>query len=328
MELDNTKSKSPGHGSLNSTHQAQSRSNHNNTVPSHSALQRPALRGIQSNANLLRSPGPLESMLKTTTETGDIGPFTITPTVPSATYHQPSRPRLGLADANLLQATRSRLQDDALRYDDRRKLPSSSRDTTSEIISLYGSDAHYSRTFTPSIDEGQRSYSLTTCSSHKVPSQKSSTTLQSQSSGPAFQRSRSPYPVRLRRPRNQHASSAITENASSAYSQTAEIDRSLYVRSSQSRRPVTYRSLYHRERLTGHTIQFPAMYRDVLHRSLSDSMPIGRLPHYRRELPQDPIKRHLHIIKLGRLGPFALEDQKQQRLVVVSQTNSMCGRAV
>lgn len=184
-------------------------------------------RSAQGTSALLRSPGPLESMLKTTTETGDIGVFTIKPTVVSATYHQPPRPRPGLADANLVQASRSRYLRESSERDDRRRLPSSYRDTTSEILSLYGSETHHSRTFTPSEDGEHRSYSLTTCSSRHIPSHKSFVTLQSQSSGIGLQRPRSPfpYPTRLKRPGVRAASPALTENGEIDYSRMIPLDR-------------------------------------------------------------------------------------------------------
>jgi hypothetical protein len=193
----------------------------------HSLPKRSPLRCIQDDPNLLQSPGPLESMLKTTTETGDIGIFTIKPSIVPSTYHQPPRPRPGLADANLLQASRSRYYREVSNRDDRKRLPSSYRDTTSEILSLYGSETQRSLALIPSDDDERRSYSMTTNSSRKMPSHKSSMTLQSQFSAPGLQRPRSPfpYPTRLRRPGVRAASPALTENSDVDYTRMVHLDR-------------------------------------------------------------------------------------------------------
>lgn len=157
-------------------------------------------------------------MLKTTTETGDIGIFSIGPKLPSpATYHQPPRPRRHLQDANLHPGRQHRYHHGSrdASHDDRKRLPSY-RDTTSEIISLYGSDTQrsYSRSFSPSVDDSRRSYSLTTCSSQALPSHRSYATFQSFSSSGDAPRSRSPfpYPTRLRRPGTRPCSPALTDS--------------------------------------------------------------------------------------------------------------------
>ncbi|KAF7546355.1 hypothetical protein G7046_g9324 [Stylonectria norvegica] len=199
MDLANSRQRSASHGSLHSTyrsHGPHGRSN-NYTLPRPPSQRRP-LRSVKENSNLLRSPGPLESMLKTTTETGDIGIFSIRPAPPSVTYHYPPRPRPHFGDASLLKRPHSRGTDDGYFHDDRKRLPSY-RDTTSEIISL----------------------------SRKIPSHKSSCTLQSQSSVGGLQRPRSPfpYPTRLKRPGVRPASPAVTENGGVDYSKMVELDR-------------------------------------------------------------------------------------------------------
>lgn len=194
--------------------------------------QRVPLRAVDNNATLLKTPGPLETMLKTTTETGDIGLFTIRANASPTTYRRPPRPRPFLQDVPRAQSARSRRPQERNHFqDDRMRLPLSYRDTTSEILSLYGSEAHQSWTFTPSNDDGQRSHSLTTCSSRHIPSQKSSATLQSLSSTSGLQRPRSPfpYPTRLRRPGTRPASPAVTDNGAIDYSRMVELDRSYQV---------------------------------------------------------------------------------------------------
>lgn len=231
MELEESHQRPASQNSHYSSHRSHVKpGNHaHSRPPSH---QRRPLRSVNENSTLLRSPGPLESMLKTTTETGDIGIFSIKATPPSVTYHHPPRPRPSFGDAGLLARPHSRGLDDNFVHDDRKALPSY-RDTTSEIISLYGSSTQpsNSRSFSPSLDDGRRSYSLTTCSSRQLPSQKSSCTLQSFSSSGGLQRPRSPYPypTRLKRPGFRPASPAMTDNGGVDYSKMVELDRVSYV---------------------------------------------------------------------------------------------------
>lgn len=239
MDLEQTRQRSASHSSLHSAYSRHGGRPGNYSLPiSRPPSQRRPLRSLNETASILRSPGPLESMLKTTTETGDIGIFSISPhpSLPPqpATYHQPSRPRPHLRDANLLPPPRSRMAyNDGYYHDDRRRLPSSYRDTTSEIISLYASDTQpsYTRSFSPSLEEGRRSYSMTTCSSRHMAPQKSSGTLQSHSSGSGLQRPRSPfpYPTRLKRPGVRPSSPAVTENGGIDYSRMVELDRVSHV---------------------------------------------------------------------------------------------------
>ncbi|KAK5990443.1 hypothetical protein PT974_08711 [Cladobotryum mycophilum] len=214
--------------SLNSTYRAHGRPiNYSNHRPT--SHRRP-LRSVNENVDLLRSPGPLESMLKTTTETGDIGIFSIKPrsTSTAAMYLQPSRSRSHFGDSGHLPIPRARGYEDNYFYDDHKRLRSN-RDTTSEILSLYGSESQQTMltSVSPSLDDGLRSYSLTTTSSKHIPSHKSSGTLQSQSSSGGFQRPRSPfpYPTRLKRPGVRPASPALAENGDVDYSRMVELDR-------------------------------------------------------------------------------------------------------
>lgn len=240
MDLTHVRQRSASNSSLHSSYSRHGARHGNFSLPLHRPpSHRRPLHSLNETASLLRSPGPLESMLKTTTETGDIGIFSIgpvpspAPPPPPATYHQPPRPRPHIRDVSLLPPSRSRLAyEDCYFQDDRRRLPSY-RNTTSEIISLYGSDTQpsYSRSLSPSLDDGRRSYSLTTCSSRNMLSQRSSGTLQSQASSAGLQRPRSPfpYPTRLKRPGVRPSSPAMMENGGIDYSRMVELDRVSYV---------------------------------------------------------------------------------------------------
>ncbi|UKZ51649.1 hypothetical protein TrVGV298_005410 [Trichoderma virens] len=194
--------------------------------------QRHPLRSVNENVALLRSPDPLESMLKTTTETGDIGIFSIGPHSSSASFARPKRSRSHPRETILPLPARSSAYDEGYYcHPDGHKRLRSYRDTTSEIISLYGSESQktlVSSVSPTSIDDDPRSYSMTTTTSSKqIPSQKSTGTLQSQSSGSGFQRPRSPfpYPTRLKRPGVRPASPALRENGDIDYSRMVELDR-------------------------------------------------------------------------------------------------------
>ncbi|KAH6898351.1 hypothetical protein B0T10DRAFT_472376 [Thelonectria olida] len=242
MDLEEPQQRCASQNSQYSQHRSHGKPRHH-TQPRPPAPQRRPLRSVTGNAQLLRSPGPLESMLKTTTETGDIGLFSIRPALPTATYHHPPRPRPGFGDENLLFRRPSRGVNEEPVHDDRKTLPSY-RDTTSEIISLYGppTQSSFSRSFSPSMDDGQRSYSLTTCSSRRLPSQKSSCTLQSVASSGGLQRPRSPfpYPTRLKRPGVRPASPAVTENGSVDYRRMVELDRVSHRTVHGSYKPIQY----------------------------------------------------------------------------------------
>lgn len=231
MDLEEAHQRSGSQNSHYSQHQHRSHGKQRHRSQARPPQQRRPLRSVTGNAALLPSPGPLESMLKTTTETGDIGLFSIGPAAPVGTYHHPPRHRTNFGDEGHLFRPRSRGVEEGSVHDDRRALPSY-RDTTSEIISLYGSSTQpsFSRSFSPS-DDGPRSYSLTTCSSRRLPSQKSSCTLQSVSSAGGLQRPRSPfpYPTRLKRPGARPASPAVTESGSVDYRRMVELDRVSHV---------------------------------------------------------------------------------------------------
>ncbi|KAM5377006.1 hypothetical protein ACJZ2D_005208 [Fusarium nematophilum] len=229
MDLEDSRQRSASQTSLLSTYRAHEKQS-TFSMPRPPSRQRLPYQSLNETSALLRSPGPLESMLKTTTETGDIGIFSIKPPVPSVTFHHPPRPRPDIRGHMRPPRSCFRSTEDGPVHDDRKSLPSY-RDTTSEIISLYGSSTQsYSRSFSPSLDDGQRSYSLTTCSSRRIPSRKSSGTLQSLPSNGGLQRPRSPfpYPTRLKRPGVRPTSPAMTENGVVDYSRMVEIDRATH----------------------------------------------------------------------------------------------------
>lgn len=193
--------------------------------------QKHPLRNIRQNSTILRSPGPLASMLKTTTETGDIRAFSIQASNLPPKYHQSpsSRPRFNHGDADFAAKLASVQLDNYYGPENGRRLRNY-RDTASEIISLYGYDnqAYFSRANSPMLeDNSPRSYSIRTCSSRKMSSQKSSGTLHSHSSGSGLQRPRSPfpYPTRLKRPGVRPASPAMAESGYIDYSKMVELDR-------------------------------------------------------------------------------------------------------
>ncbi|KAK1600244.1 uncharacterized protein LY79DRAFT_676283 [Colletotrichum navitas] len=227
MEGAHVQRRSVSHGSLRSSYKNQARMHVLHSLP-----HRPPLKSVNENASLLSSPGPLESMLKTTTETGDIGIFSIKPVAPATTIHHYARSRSGL-DAGSIFGTSTRTSDGTTSRAGRR-WRGSDRDTNSEIVSLYGSEdptSSLSSSLSPRIGGAcQRSYSLTTCGSRHKSSQKSSGTMQSQSSSGILQRPRSPfpYPTRLKRLGMRPSSPALTENGHVDYSRMVEIDRISY----------------------------------------------------------------------------------------------------
>ncbi|KAI1757025.1 hypothetical protein F4782DRAFT_548050 [Xylaria castorea] len=226
MEQHRFPRRSASHGTLRSSYS--SHGGQGVGPPPHRPLHKP-LRSVNENSVLLHSPGALESMLKTTTETGDIGIFTIRPVPPS-----PLAPRDTISEVGH-PYPRSRRSVDNLYRQNLPMRPPSHRDTTSEVYSVYGSDSLKSGTSTLSPnsteDPAQRSYSMTTCGSRHLSHHRSTNTLQSQASGGSnLQRPRSPfpYPTRLKRPGVRPASPAVTENGRIDYSRMVEINRVSY----------------------------------------------------------------------------------------------------
>ncbi|KAH9243160.1 hypothetical protein K456DRAFT_1716776 [Colletotrichum gloeosporioides 23] len=214
--------RSASHGSLRSSYRSRSR-----PPAGHSLPHRP-LRSVTESAGLLPSPGPLESMLKTTTETGDIGIFTIKPIAPAATIHHCARSRPSI-DASSIFRSESH---SSIRTESKisRRRYGSDRDTNSEIISMYGSESNPSSGLSlrsPRLNQFRRSYSLTATAPRQLSRKVSSRTLQSPLGSGNLQRPRSPfpYPTRLKRPGVRPSSPAVTENGRVDYSRMVELDR-------------------------------------------------------------------------------------------------------
>ncbi|KAG6110813.1 hypothetical protein E4U14_002705 [Claviceps sp. LM454 group G7] len=197
--------------------------------------QRRPLRSISQNSSLSPSPGLLVSMLKTTTEMGDVRTFPMQsqqqqhhPVTPTA-YHQLHRSRPDLVAATPSKYIPNKRAENYYCAEDGRPFRSY-RDTTSEIISLYAYDSQppYFDSGSPMLDDAShRSYSITTNSSRCLPSHKGSAIIQSHSSGGELQRPRSPfpYPARLKRPGIRSASPAVANNGCIEYSRMIELDR-------------------------------------------------------------------------------------------------------
>ena len=217
--------RSVSHGTLRGSY-----AYHGRPSPSSSHHVRPLhkpLRSVNENSSLLPSPGALESMLKTTTETGDIGIFSIKPIT------SPQR-RGTFSDMgqSLRPQPRPRRSVDELYGHYHRSRHPGNRDTTSELLTMYTSDSQRSigSSFSPASTEepGFRSSSMTTYGSRCLPHHGSTTTLQSQGSGSSqLQRPRSPfpYPTRLKRPGVRPVSPALTDAGVVDYSRMVEIDR-------------------------------------------------------------------------------------------------------
>jgi hypothetical protein len=189
--------------------------------------KRPSVRSTDENRIPSTIPKAFQGMLKTTTETGDIGLFSIKPSRVSQHLHSPRQFSRGYSDNNLKKSPQSQ-QYGLPSLDDRRRLPSYARDTTAEALSLYetGSQKSSSRT----LEEPDfRSYSMTQAyTSYSLSNHRSYASLRSQPDpGGLLQRPRSPfaYPTRLKRPGFRPSSPALTEDGGVDYSRRAEIDR-------------------------------------------------------------------------------------------------------
>ena len=194
--------------------------------------------GLENVAPVLM-PSGLNSMLKNTTETGDIGLFSIKPSrLPrhistSSGQGAPRSARNGYQDYAAQSLDFSVSHPRAV-VDDRKRLPSYTRDVTSEIVSLYETTSQKSSGSSKFFDDTeQRSYSLTQTShsGSRLTTHRSYASLRSQVDQNLGQRPRSPfpYPARLRRPGFRPCSPALTDGGAVDYSRRAEIDRELPV---------------------------------------------------------------------------------------------------
>ena len=198
-------------------------------------------------------PSGLNSMLKNTTETGDIGMFSIKPTrlprhngsatlssLPKAAYHDLAAQA---PDFSLFKGP------PRPRMDDRRRLPSYNRDVTSEIASLYDTNSVKSGSTGSRLfdDPDQRSYSMTQTSVNfsRLANHRSYASLRSQGDMTLGQRPRSPfaYPTRLRRPGFRPSSPALTDGGVVDYSKRTEIGRESSVSSPKSVTPALANAL-------------------------------------------------------------------------------------
>ncbi|KAF5665926.1 hypothetical protein FHETE_6468 [Fusarium heterosporum] len=192
MDFDNTRYRSVSQNSLHSTYQDHERVPNTARLRSSSQPRLP-FQSLQKTSALLRTPGPLDGMLKTTTETGDLDLFSFNSPTSKGTYHRSPRSRpVYRRTRRYSRPPHDGYEDDSAKGD-RGSLPSY-RDTTSDIVSLYGTPtAPHTRTFSPG-SESQRTLSLMTCSSRRIPSFKSSGTSYSRQSSAGFQRpSSAPY---------------------------------------------------------------------------------------------------------------------------------------
>jgi hypothetical protein len=190
-------------------------------------------RGADENRSPASMSKALESMLKTTTETGDIGMFSIKPSRVPQSMNTPRRIG-GTYNDSGSQKPREAFQPYGIStVDDRQRLPSYARDATSEVVSMYetASQKSASRVFE---DPDYRSYSMTqtSYSAYTLSNHRSYASLRSQPDGSGLlQRPRSPfaYPTRLKRPGFRPSSPALTDGGGVDYSRRAEIERLPYV---------------------------------------------------------------------------------------------------
>jgi hypothetical protein len=189
-----------------------------------------SVRTPDENLSSTNLPKAFQGMLKTTTETGHSGMFSIKPSRIPQNLNSPRRTG-GTYNENALQKPWQALQPYGVpAVDDRRRLPSYTRDATSEVISMYepASQKSGSRVFG---DPDYRSYSMDQQSpqaSYMLSPHRSYTSLRSQTDSSGFlQRPRSPfaYHTRLKRPGFRPSSPALTDGGVVDYSRRAEIER-------------------------------------------------------------------------------------------------------
>ncbi len=190
-------------------------------------------QSADENRSPANMPKGLSSMLKTTTETGDIGMFSIKrPRVPPS-LTTPRRIGGSYGDVGMqngIHRPRQSIQPYGVpKVDDRRRLPSYSKDTTSENQSMYDTSSLRSSSRI-SEEPDYRSYSMTqtSYSAYPLANHRSYTSLRSQPDMNGLaQRPRSPfaYPSRLKRPGFRPSSPALTDGGAIDYRRRAEIER-------------------------------------------------------------------------------------------------------
>lgn len=205
-----------------------SRTNGENLFPDHNGA---TVQSSEENHASPAVPKAFEHMLKATTETGEIGLFSIKP--PRISQHFNSTRRIGGSYTDSTMHNPQAFQPyGETGVDDRRCLPSYARDASSEVISMYESASQKSAN-PPFGDSDYRSYSMTqTYSRYSLSNHRSNASLRSQPENSApLQRPRSPfaYPTRLKRPGFRPSSPALTDGGGVDYSKRAEIDRIPYV---------------------------------------------------------------------------------------------------
>lgn len=193
----------------------------------------PPRKSIKNNVEN-RSPcaasAGIESMLRTSTETGDIGMFSIKPSrIPQALGNPRSN---NVSYIQPIDRSPHNFQPYGVPIDDRRRLPSYARSSNQDLLPSLSRRAPRSTSNSVQSSPNGRSYSLTqsTPGRHPLTTQQSFSSLRShfQQNNPyALQRPRSPfaYPTRLRRPGFRPASPALTDGGVVDYSRRAEIER-------------------------------------------------------------------------------------------------------
>jgi hypothetical protein len=180
---------------------------------------------------LLTTSRAFEGMLKTTTETGDIGLLSVKPSSIVQSLTGPRRIGRSYKDIESRLPRRS-LHDGLPGRDDMSQVPSYSRDTSSEIISMY--EGAIQKPASQDVNSPHcRSYPMTQrCSSSPLFNHRSYTSLRSQTGGNyPSQRPRSPfsYPTRLMRPACRPGSPVLADAGGIGYRRRAEAERPSYV---------------------------------------------------------------------------------------------------
>lgn len=222
-----------------STQRIASNDNFNDTLPSHtrrnvdpqSSPYQPSYSVTMENRVTLPLPTALSSMLRNTTEMGDIGLFAVKS---SRLPHRLISPRqTGGAYGDHCSHTPqqdSRMLNGMPFVDDRKRLPSYTRDATSEIVSMYETASQKATGRSKALDEPDcRSYSMMQTSYPEYPltNHRSYTSLHSQPELNLMHRPRSPfpYPARLKRLGFRPSSPVLTDGGYVDCTLRADVDR-------------------------------------------------------------------------------------------------------